>query len=311
MKIHILLLGCTLLLSQTVFSASSRVQVQEGQLTAYFEDAELARGLRQLSSATGVQFMLDDQLSGKLNVSVTNVPVEQGIERVLKSFSHVAYYRAPVSLGARPVLYRVKVFRDGAENSANYQILSGPGAAGSGRTTASTSGGRKAVNLNSESEVVAAAAAGANADQAAEPGNAVREVAQAQQDLAKARHKAIATEQAINAQLAALRRDIATGNGDTQTNLDEIGVLQDQLLRSQQSSAQEIITRQNQLVDATTQLALVDTPQDNINLNKSIKNRQVRSESVTTVPAAATAEAVGGISWLGKGTGRSKRGRRH
>lgn len=311
------LLGVSLLVvAPFVNAAPGQVEVSEGKLSASFDKTRLSQGLNQLSSKTGVQFLLDQELTGELNTSVAGVPVDYGIKRLLSSFNHVAFYRAPAEKGQKPQLYRIKVFRPGAEKTAQYKLLGAASGAAMAASQTLSGGSAEAAVQATESTVTTAGVVAAESSTkpaqvyaAAQTGNAYRAVAESQRKLAMLRHKAQAEERAIRAQMAEVREELATGDsGDAQANLEKLDELQGQLARSKQSNAQQMMAEQKDLQNNLVVLAEVDNPQQQLDQAKAIKNRQQRTNYNDS--SASQQQSVASSALASLGSSRDSRGHR-
>lgn len=107
-------------------AAAGRVHYADGRLSAAFSGVEPKAALEELARATGVEFALVADRLAPLTAQVRDLPLEQGLRRLLAGYNYILLYDTGPDGSRRPA--RVLVLSEGRE--AAPPPVPAPGLAG-------------------------------------------------------------------------------------------------------------------------------------------------------------------------------------
>lgn len=267
--------GFVVLLGISCGSAvAAPVLVKDGKLTLSFKNEPLKSALHKVGVATGIEFMLDGNLSGTIYAKYRDVSVEEGLRRMLRKYNHAMFF-GPDGKGGYKVM-SVKVFRKGRQATANYSVLGARG-----KVSARDAGGAVSVgagllsgNLkDGHSQADGSQSRQVNPFGAGSRGKMLQEIIQTRKSLAMLQRKAAAETGVLQEKIAQKKRMLAGGEGD-QEALSQIKLLEGQLQRSKQNNAMMMINEQKNMETLQKNLGDAKNPSQLSNEAVARANRQ-------------------------------------
>ena len=101
----------------------SELSVDEGKITARYSDYPLRKGLKELAEQSGITFLIDPDVDGRLNFRMEKAPLTLGIRRLLSKYNHVIMQGKDKEGHLMPKL--VRILRKGEYTAARFDVIKG------------------------------------------------------------------------------------------------------------------------------------------------------------------------------------------
>ncbi|MBT3718244.1 MAG: hypothetical protein HOD58_08970 [Gammaproteobacteria bacterium] len=102
-------------------AAVSELSVDEGKITARYSDYPLRKGLKELAEQSGITFLIDPDVDGRLNFRMEKAPLTLGIRRLLSKYNHVIMQGKDEKGRLTPKL--VRILRKGELTASNFDVI--------------------------------------------------------------------------------------------------------------------------------------------------------------------------------------------
>ncbi|MBT4129851.1 MAG: hypothetical protein HOE44_03915 [Candidatus Marinimicrobia bacterium] len=113
------------LYQSTAYSAVSELMIDEGRITAHFKGYPLKQGLEEIAQQSGITFLIDPDVDGRLNFRMEKAPLTLGIRRLLSKYNHVIMQGKDEKGRLTPKL--VRILRKGEMTASRFDVIKAGG----------------------------------------------------------------------------------------------------------------------------------------------------------------------------------------
>jgi len=99
------------------------IQVDGERLSARLQDISLRDVLRNIADQSGIAFLVDPGVDGKVSITLNSAPIPVALRRILREFNHVLVQHR--NQAGRRSVQLVRILRDGALTTPNFEVIKG------------------------------------------------------------------------------------------------------------------------------------------------------------------------------------------
>ena len=287
-------------------SVDSSVHFQKGNLSVKFVNVPIRAALADIAASTGISVYFDPEIKATISSRFKNLPLDVALRRLLRNQSHALVF------SKNPKEYRslesVKVFREGRQSAARYEVLGGgvvasvrtlygettvkPGETGGGSAEkfgVLAAEGQKVAVADGKSSANLAAIKGINPNSLAARSQIMAAIVGVQRDMDYLQRKSAGEERALRRKMAEVQRELAAGSADfvgggdgskpdPRKVLGELRTYGGQLERSKQSNALRMIEEQKKMQALTGKLADLSNPAEQARRQAALQQQRAGAQ---------------------------------
>ncbi|MBF0180930.1 MAG: hypothetical protein HQM03_12980 [Magnetococcales bacterium] len=262
-----------------VARADDGVVYADGRLGVTLREAPLRSALERVAARTGVVFLLDPAIQASVTVRFADLPLLQGLRRLLSGFSHGFLYGRDPS--GRLIIRQVKVLRSGVAEAGRFERI-GPehfqepmvaapvqhSIPPQARPQTPPSGPSPAPGGGSAARIESIDPLAANA-----PARVMAAIVATRGRIVAIQRQAEGERRALQNEISRVSGELAAGQGDARVLLEQRVTLERQQARSERNAQSQLLVEQANLQRLEATLAQVATPAAQQTSEREMANR--------------------------------------